>query len=441
MKYLNCSFILKTGNTKMQLSTYSIIYLISNFFTVFIIHRFIGLFFSELRCNKTLSYLAYFSYFLVTSTAYLKLDMIITICLNWIIIFVISLTYRSTYQKRVIYTTYILMFMMLPELMIAVLTGYFHFSVFVDGAYSNSIGIIAAKMLTYSEALILRNYKSAKDKQNVSRSLWLSSILIPVATLIYEIMFVSSSDVTKGKAVTSVVILFVINITAFYLYDSLAESYVRQSKLSVLETENKLYNKQCEIMQDSTKYLQALRHDMNNQFITLSQLISAENYSEAEKHLKELSDITQSNIIYSASGNVIIDGLINFKLQNARNDNIKVKTQVAVPKQLNIDTTDLVAVLGNLIDNAITALHDVPPNERTLALKIVFSQKRLIIRISNPYRGDIICNNGKIATSKKEQAIHGCGLNNIAKAVDKYNGYMQTDYSDNIFTVDIIMYI
>lgn len=426
----------------MVLTTYGIIYLISNFFTVFIIHRFAKIFFSKYHCNKTILAMTYLSYFIITSIAYLILDIpMLTLCLNWIIIFVISFMYESTIQKRVTYTTYIIIFMLFPELIVGAITGYFHFSVFNEGSYSNSIGMIATRIISYSEALLLQNYKSKKEKQNISRSLWLSSILIPISTLTYEIMFVGNENLTKIKVIASVIILFTINITVFYLYDSLSANYVQQSKLSILETENTLYSRQCEIMQSSTKELQAFRHDINNQFIALTQLISSKKYDEAEQQLNELSLFTKNKIVYSTSGNVIIDGLINYKLQNALNEKIKVKTEIAVPSELCIDTTDLVAVIGNLIDNAMIALQNVPCEQRYLTLKVVFSQQRLIIRISNPFVGDIICKDGKIATQKNNYEYHGYGLNNIARAVDKYKGYTEIDYSGNIFTVDIIMYI
>ena len=426
----------------MKFTTYNIIYLISNFFTIFIIHRFMRLFFKKNNESKLLSNAVYLSYFIVTSLAYLLLDIpIVTLALNWGIIFCISLTYESTMQKRLMYSTYIMIFMLFPELIVAAATGYLHFSFFVDGSYSNSIGVIISKILAFNEALLLHNYKISKEKQNVGWNLWLSSILIPISTLVYEIMFVSNDSPSQSKVITSVIILFVINISAFYLYDSLSKSYVRQSKLSILETENTLYSKQCEIMQSSTEELQEFRHDMNNQFIALSQLIRAEHYKEAEKQLSHLTTLTKSKIIYSTSGNVIIDGLINYKLQNALADKIKVKTEIAVPKQINIETTDLVAILGNLIDNALNALVDVQDDKRSLTIKVVFSQERLIIRISNPYAGDVVCKEGRIVSAKQDSRKHGYGLNNIAKAINKYTGYMDIDYSDNIFTVDILMYI
>ena len=426
----------------MEINTYKTIYLISNFFTIFIIHRFMGAFFSKPIGTMILSNLAYISYFIITSLAYLFFDIpIATLLLNLGIVFVISMTYESTIQKRLMYSTYIIVFMMFPELIVGAITGYFHFSVFTEGNYSNSIGIITTKIISFIEALLLQNYKSSKEKQNVGWSLWISTLLIPITTLVYEIMFVSNDNITKCKVIISVIILFVINITAFYLYDSLSQNYVQKSRLSILETENKLYSKQCEIMQSSTQELQEFRHDMNNQFIAISQLIESKQYYEAEKQLNVLTSLTNAKIIYSTSGNVIIDGLINYKLQSAQNDNIKVKTEIAVPNQLQMETTDLVTVIGNLIDNALTALHNVAVDNRRLLLKIVFNRQRLIIRISNPFIGEIQCKGGNIVSMKDNSGQHGYGLKNISKVVDKYKGYIDIDYSGNIFTVDIIMYI
>ncbi|MBQ8119302.1 MAG: GHKL domain-containing protein [Ruminococcus sp.] len=426
----------------MNFDTYSIVYLISNFFSIFIIRRFAEAFFKKQSNYKIVSVLLYLIYFIITSLAYLKLDIpIIALCINWISIFVVFFTYESTIQKRIVYTTYIIAFMLFPELVIGAITGYFKFSFFSEGNYSSEIGIISTKIITYIEALLFRNYRIRKDSQSVSTSLWISTIIIPLSTLIYECMFVSNDNLTKDKVIASVAMLFIINVTAFHLYDSLTKSYVQQSKLSILETENALYSKQCEIMQSSTEELQGFRHDMNNQFIALSQLIKSEQYGDAERQLSHLTLLTKSKIIYSTSGNVIIDGLINYKLQNALNDRIKVKTEIAVPNRINIETTDLVAILGNLIDNALNALADVPEDRRSLTIKVVFSQGRLIVRTSNPYTGDILCKDGKIVSDKQNSKQHGYGLNNIAKSVNKYKGYMNIDYSSNTFTVDIIMYI
>lgn len=423
-------------------TTYDIIYLISNFFAIFIIHRFMKVFFLQKIENSVFTYLAYASYFIVTSIAYLFLDIpIVTLLLNWIIIYIITLTYKASNQKRILYSTYILIFMLIPELIVVALSGYLHFSVFETGTYSNSIGAIAAKIIAYIEALLLHNHKIAKDNQNVKWGIWLSSILIPILTMLSEIILVSCSDLSKVKVIVSVAILFVINIVTFLLYDSLSKSYIEKSKMAILENENELYSRQCGIMQKTTEELQSFRHDMNNNFIALSQLLIANKYDEALQQVQKLSNLTNRKTIYSTSGNIIIDGLINYKLQNAVKDGIKVKLEIAVPQQLQVDTTDIVAILGNLLDNALTAVKKVDEDKRYINLKVVFSQQRMIIRISNPYKDMIKCENGKIVSLKKSNNEHGIGIPNIVKAVEKYNGYIEIDYDNGIFTVDILMYI
>lgn len=146
-------------------------------------------------------------------------------------------------------------------------------------------------------------------------------------------------------------------------------------------------------------------------------------------------------MIYSTSGNTIIDGLVNYKLQSVASENIKVETEIVVPEQLNIDIADLVTLLGNLLDNALEALKKVDREQRILTIKIMFSQERLIGRITNTYCGEIYLKDDKILTSKKEKQKHGYGLSNVEKIIKKYNGYMEIDHANGEFRVDFIIYL
>lgn len=64
---------------------------------------------------------------------------------------------------------------------------------------------------------------------------WLASIVIPISTLILEVIIANQTNLTKVEAVGSVLLLFAVNIIAFYLYDSLAENYIKKSKLVLLQ--------------------------------------------------------------------------------------------------------------------------------------------------------------------------------------------------------------
>ena len=426
----------------MVFDTYHIIYLLANFFTIFVIYRFMRIFFESRRCNRTLNLLSYLLYFVATSLFYFWFNIpLITLIINLITMFMISLTYEASIQKRIIYVIYMYLFMAVAEIITAAMTGYVYFSVFSQGDYRDSFGVIAVRIVIYGETLLLENIKLTKNGRNIGWIFWLASIMIPVSTLILEVIIANQTNLTKVEAVGSVLLLFAVNIIAFYLYDSLAENYIKKSKLALLQKEKELYSRQCEIMQSSTEDLQAFRHDMSNQLIILNHLLEEGKDEEARRQLDQLSRFIKGKVIYSTSGNIIIDGLVNYKLQSVASENIKVETEIVVPKQLNIDIADFVTLLGNLLDNAWEALKKVDREQRILTIKIMFSQERLIGRITNTYCGEIYLKDDKILTSKKEKQKHGYGLSNVEKIIKKYNGYMEIDYANWEFRVDFIIYL
>ena len=76
----------------------------------------------------------------------------------------------------------------------------------------------------------------------------------------------------------------------------------------MLQKENELYSRQCEIMQSSTEDLQAFRHDMSNQLIILNHLLEEGKDEEARRQFDQLSRFIKGKVIYSTSGNIIING-------------------------------------------------------------------------------------------------------------------------------------
>lgn len=297
------------------------------------------------------------------------------------------------------------------------------------------------RLLTYMMVLLVERFKAVRNNQQVSVFSWMAAVLIPLITLVMEIMLLEAQSVSQVQAIISIILMFVLNITAFYLYDSLSESYAQKSRFALIEKENELYCKQCELMQTSTQELQAFRHDLNNQFVAMNELLNNERYDELKSHIQALFRLTDERAIYSTTGNVAVDGIINYKLQNAMINHIKINADIAVPSELSIEIADIITILGNLLDNALSAIMQLPEEERSLSLKLVYGQERLIISMSNPYKTDVRYENGEIVTTKKDGRNHGFGIKNIEKVVEKYNGYMEITHDNKIFTADLLLYL
>ena len=426
----------------MTLDTYTIVYLITNVFNVFIIHRLIRAFFEQRRSKRWVCVFSYFSYFVITSLLYLFVDIpFVTLLVNWCIFLGISLNYKASMLIRLLSSLYILIFVIIPEIIIGAWIGYFHYSIFTEGSFNNSLGLIAARLATYMEALLLYNFRAVRKSQKVKGSTWISSVLIPIMTFVLFVFIIQSEDTTQTNVIVAVVLIYLINITSFYLYDSLAASYIKLSEATVLEKERELYYNQCTMMQDSTNELRAFRHDLKNQLIGVSELMSTENYEEAERLVGELSGKLDTKMLFSTTGNIPIDSIINYKLQSAENEHIRVETEIAVPEDMGIDISDCITIFGNLLDNALYALREVNEAERFLKLKVVFDKGCLMIQCVNPYVTEVQYENGKIVSTKSNREEHGLGLKNIEAIAEKFNGCVEIRHENSTFVLNLLLYL
>ena len=64
----------------------------------------------------------------------------------------------------------------------------------------------------------------------------------------------------------------------------------------------------------------------------------------------------------------------------------------------------------------------------------------LIIRITNSSATAPAIKDGSVVTSKVDRRLHGWGLRSVKAAVEKYQGTMEIEYSDLVYTVDVMLF-
>ncbi|MDE5557321.1 MAG: ATP-binding protein [Ruminococcus sp.] len=393
-----------------------ILHIMLYLFNFVTIHNLISTFFNIQKGFEIQKLSAYFIYLLCVSIAEVCIKIpVITLLISWIAILRISLLYQEKLKYNLIYVTLILLIITVPQYITNIITG---------GLTSYIISAVLSE--------IISSYK-----HNLTFLSKLAVVIIPIISLIIELLFVSMNN--DKIFLLSALLIFSLNTIVYFLNKSLSVNYIKNAEMAILEKENELYCRQCEIMQSSTDDLQSFRHDLNNQFIAVSELLSAKKYDDVQNMLHKLYEQTQANEIYSNTGNTAIDSIINYKFQNALNDMIDIETQIAVPFDIKIDTVDIITILGNLLDNALTAV--MQTENRRILLKLAYTKGRLIIRVSNTYSNEIKYSGDDIITTKPDIKNHGYGLKNIADTIEKYNGYMETSHNGKKFTVDILLYL
>lgn len=246
-------------------------------------------------------------------------------------------------------------------------------------------------------------------------------------------------DIPVFLANMAIIGIMVVNVLTFYLYDRVSVMHIERTEKLLLEQQNKYYDEQFKIMNSSIKATRVIRHDLNNHIAIVSSLIEQGTSQEALQYLKDIKGSYNRNGNYVQTGNIAIDSVLNFKLQEADGQNVDVSFDISIPDTVEIPAFDIVTVLGNLLDNALDATCKLEDN-RKIDLQMKYDKGRFLFKIENTYNGQVLKQDGIILTTKHNSSNHGIGLENVRKIVDKYEGMMDIEHDENKFSVTFLCY-
>lgn len=296
-------------------------------------------------------------------------------------------------------------------------------------------------VLYYVFVLLLGRFKSISKDMIDAPKFWIPTIVIPFAMQGYILAAESNlppSVIEFIWATFFAVFLIGLTILMFYLYNTVSVAYEEKFKLSLDAQEKEYYRNQCQLMQESVENIKTIRHDMKLHLATAMDFTASGQANEAAHYLKSLLGDIEAKEVYSNTHNLAFDSIINYKLNDARQRSIKLDIRVLIPPILNIEVADIVTIIGNLLDNALDAVATV--EDKMIKLDIEYSKESLFIQVENTFDGEVKYAGEMIITRKRGDG-HGYGLKNIQKSVEKYNGYISINHSDNVFSVGILLYV
>lgn len=426
----------------MEFSMYNMVYLIMNIFGTYIVYKFMRVFFDAKTVNRRREFLSYVAFYLCISALYIFINIPILMLVSNITGYIlISFNYRATLKQRLVSVVFIYIILVLCESSVVLLSGYINPAIFIENYYSSVLGIICINILNYVVVLLIKNFSNVKRGISVPTLYWISILLIPASSVYIMVSIFSSRGLSRLQILMSVIFLLVTNFVAFYLYDSIIDKMEDKLSKMMLQQQNLYYERQFDLMQSSLATTRAVRHDLVNHLYIVKSLADNNEKEKLDEYISGLIVKSKGEKEYSRTGNLIIDSILNFKLQEAEQRGIKTILDLNVPVELEITSLDMTIVLGNLLDNAINAVSNLDEEERIIHINIKFDRGRLIINTKNNFAGEIIYDRNQIVSSKEDKENHGIGLSNVRRIIEKYQGMFDIEHSKNIFNVTTLMYV
>jgi len=237
--------------------------------------------------------------------------------------------------------------------------------------------------------------------------------------------------------------LTLISLTFFgiYNYAERINEFVEREQMMNIKTESHLKN--FEQLSTHIYEVNSLKHDIKNHLTALYILINDNRFVEAQNYLDkytdEVEDITEA--VYHR--NYLINAIIHDLYKRANGLNIKVILNLSASPN-TISEPDLVSLLTNIIDNALEACAKIKDeNKRVINLSITRRDPYLAIICENSNPGVLVSDpdqtgEAAIITSKNRKG-HGYGLHTVKRITSVYDGIMDINYNEDLFTITVAL--
>lgn len=176
-------------------------------------------------------------------------------------------------------------------------------------------------------------------------------------------------------------------------------------------------------------------HDLKYQIAALETM---ENPAERRETIAQLE---KSVMIYDnvmQTGNETLDLVLTEKSLLCQKYNIKFSCLVDGQWLGFMSTSDLYALFGNAMDNAIEAVVEAEEEKRVITLWVAKRQQMLLIHMDNYCGTELTFVDGLPVTTKEDERLHGFGTRSMQFIVQRYGGELKMDWKDGRFDLDIL---
>lgn len=286
--------------------------------------------------------------------------------------------------------------------------------------------------------LLIRALRPGDDRSTVPLDFLVYPVSIAICLTIF--WYICSRPTTDSKVqlllFVSSVCLFVSAIFLFFAYSHQVrkerQTLQIQSELSRLQTGQSYY----QILDQQNQQLMIYAHDAKKHLAAIQALNEdPEIGSYVTKLSEQLKDYSRSR----NSGNKLLDVMLHKYDIDCKMRGITFEYDVKVCNLSQLEDIDLFAILGNLLDNAVTASEQ--STEKYISLTTVYRNRYSVIIVSNSCDTPPKQSGHHLISTKSGAGLHGFGMKSVATSIKKYDGDYEWEYDAerHLFTVTVMV--
>lgn len=251
-------------------------------------------------------------------------------------------------------------------------------------------------------------------------------VLFVLAVMLIAFGFYYENYLQKNELLSK---MFLVNSMYFVVFAAVVLSLLLSQKLLSMERQKKLMQAQqlhIDNLQEMMQVIKAQRHDFVNHIQVVYGLLTLHQVEQAQEYISRLYHDVQVSGDILQLGVPELSALLLVKMGAATGKEISLNIQVETSLTgIGVSSQDLVAVVGNLVNNALEAVEQREPEERVVNLRFFAKSGYIIVQIHNQgwiHAGirERLFETG--FSTKSAGGDRGIGLASVKYLVEKYQG-------------------
>lgn len=202
--------------------------------------------------------------------------------------------------------------------------------------------------------------------------------------------------------------------------------------------QNDLINRHIEEVNEMYRQVRGWRHDYRNHIGVMKAHLDAGRYEAVDSYLRQLNEDLNTVDTVLKTGNVMVDAILNSKLNLISSHGISVNAKATVPGNLSASPLDLCVIIGNLMDNALEACLRIDDAEkRFIRLYMGTHKGQFYISVTNSTT--TLRRKGRSYLSTKHGQDHGFGLMRIDRIAARCGGTVNRQSEEGVFATEILL--
>lgn len=304
--------------------------------------------------------------------------------------------------------------------------------------------VILANLTTMVVLFIMwRTKAKAYSLKKVSNVIAFVAIPLLAMMILYITMYVMiltnfQSNIIILLSIICVSMIVIAGIVWFMIARINKDNEIK-TKLLLSEQKANLYKQNIISSNSQIETIKLLKHDMKNNISCIDALIEEENYDEAHNICHSLTNkYTPIGTIVNTE-NHLLNAVLNVEIEKAKSYGIPVKLSITNDLKMFKNSSDIISLIGNILDNAISYLSKNKVKNNEINFSTGYEGSYSIIKCRNNILDSVLFNNPSLKTDKKDKDNHGKGITIINSIAHKYNGDVIIKERNKEFIITVIL--